>query len=127
MNNQTETPNTKDLNGTLKTQADKATDKISQTAEKYGMDKDQIKGEADKLASEGSERLNAFVSGAKEQLGATGEKIAQGYGVATQELKAVGSKFEGVIRSNPLLAIGVAAGLGWAVGRFLTRSTSDRA
>jgi ElaB/YqjD/DUF883 family membrane-anchored ribosome-binding protein len=105
-NNQTQNTNSKDFANGMKSQVDKTLD------------------QGEKALHRATDKAESVYDSAREQLSHAGEKISKGYDVATEELKKVSSQFEGAIKSNPILAIGVAAGLGWAIGRYLSTKPS---
>ncbi len=38
---------------------------------------------------------------------------------ASEEVKKLNSQFEGLVKSNPMMAVGISVGLGWIIGRFI--------
>ena len=90
--------------------------------------KNNVNEKASVMGDQATEKLESLYGNARETLVNAGQKISQGYDVASDEFKKVGSQFEGLVRKNPLVAVGIAAGVGWAVGRLLAgKSGSERA
>ncbi len=77
-----------------------------------------------------SESQEGIYQSAKDALGTTGHKIADGYQVARREFVKYESQVETLIKENPIIALCAAVGVGWAVGRLLSNrssTTSNRA
>lgn len=66
-------------------------------------------GEAmDKVAHQVGDKMNSAYD-------STREKLNQ----ASHEVKKLNSQFEGLVKSNPMMAVGISVGLGWIIGRFI--------
>ena len=91
--------------------------------------KNNLNDKATAASENATDKLESLYGNARETLSNASEKISHGYDVASEELKKAGSQFEGLVRKNPLVAVSIAAGMGWALGRLLAgnKSNSDRA
>ncbi len=105
--------NTRDYSNNSKNQVDKHVDKLGEKI---------VSG-----ANQAADKLDGLAHSAKDAFENASSSFSKGYGRASKEVKRMSSQFEGAINENPLVAIGVAAGLGWALGRYLSSRSSATA
>ncbi len=82
----------------------------------------QTQDGAARLAKDASATAEDFMGKARDTLANAGEKLAGGYELARDEAKKAEREFESMVKRNPLIALTAAAGLGWAVGRYLSNN-----
>lgn len=82
---------------------------------------------ASKLGSEASKATDDLMQKARDTFGNAQAKLSDSYEMARDEFKKAEGELEGMIKKNPIIAIAAAAGIGWAVGRYLTSRSSNQA
>lgn len=96
-----------------------------------GSESDKTKAKSDRasanadLGSEAMASAEDMYHNAREALSTAADKLGDNYKVARERFMKAESEFEGMVKRNPLVAIGAAAGIGWAVGRYLSHSSQS--
>jgi len=88
---------------------------------------DKFGAQASKTIDEASDKMESAYGSAKETISDAGKKLSNGYDKASEEIRKASGQFKEVVKKNPMVAVSVAAGLGWAFGRLLSpKGSRDR-
>ena len=86
-----------------------------------------IDSTATSIAGDLAAKSSNFMESAKDSFSGAGDTFMRGYNTARDEVKVAGDRLGETVKANPLLAVAIAAGAGFALASLFTLSNSKKA